>query len=51
MSTHDASHSALGYLYQSEWPLLALIRRTGEQPDVALTLELHDDVTCSTSDG
>lgn len=42
--THDAAHSAIGYLYQSQWPLLELIRRTADQPDVALTLELHDDV-------
>lgn len=43
--SHGASHSALGYLYQSQWPLLQLLRRSGEQPDMALTLELHDDVS------
>lgn len=43
--THDAAQSAVGYLYQSEWPLLELIRRAGEQPDLALSLELHDDVS------
>jgi hypothetical protein len=47
MSTHShsAAHQALGYLYQSHWPLLQLIQRTGEQPDLALSLELHDDVS------
>jgi hypothetical protein len=45
-NTHDAAQSAVGYLYQSQWPLLELIRRAGEQqPDLALTLELHDDVS------
>jgi hypothetical protein len=43
--THDAAQSAVGYLYQSEWPLLELIRRAGDQPDLLLSLELHDDVT------
>lgn len=43
--SHGASHSALGYLYQSQWPLLQLLRRSGEQPDMSLTLELHDDVS------
>ncbi len=43
--THDAAQSAVGYLYQSEWPLLELIRRAGEQPDLGLSLELHDDVS------
>lgn len=42
---HDAAQSAVGYLYQSEWPLLELIQRAGDQPDLALTLELHDDVS------
>ena len=43
--THDAAQSAVGYLYQSEWPLLELIRRAGEQPDLGLSMELHDDVS------
>jgi hypothetical protein len=43
--SHDASASALGYLYQSQWPLVELLRRAGEQPDSAVTLELYDDVS------
>lgn len=43
--SHGASHSALGYLYQSQWPLLQLLQRSGGQPDMSLTLELHDDVS------
>ncbi len=43
--SHSAAHQALGYLYQSHWPLLQLIQRTGEHPDLALALELHDDVS------
>ena len=41
---HEASQSALGYIYQSQWPLLELLRRAPSRPDAALTLELHDDV-------
>ncbi|WP_406106235.1 ABC-three component system protein [Micromonospora globbae] len=43
-SSHNAAPSALGYLYQSQWPLLELLRRSEERPDCAITLELHDDV-------
>lgn len=42
--SHDAAASALGYLFQSKWPLIALLRRAKVQPDCALTLELGDDV-------
>ncbi len=43
--SHDASASALGYLYQTRYGLLALLR-DGKQkrPDEALSLEMHDDV-------
>src|SRR4051794_3467853 len=44
-SPHSAASSALGYLYQTQWPLLELLdRQPGERPDAAVTLELHDDV-------
>jgi hypothetical protein len=46
-SSHNAASSALGYLYQSQWPLLELLRRSEERPDCAITLELHDDVAGS----
>ena len=42
--SHDASASALGYLYQAKWALLELFRWSSERPDVAISLELHDDV-------
>jgi C-terminal domain 7 of the ABC-three component (ABC-3C) systems/Cap4, dsDNA endonuclease domain len=42
--SHSAAASALGYLYQSQWPLVELLRRARDEPDSALTLELHDDV-------
>ena len=42
--SHGASASALGYLYQSQWPLVEILRRGRDEPDCALTLELHDDV-------
>jgi hypothetical protein len=44
-SPHSAASSALGYLYQTQWPLVELLdRRPGERPDASVTLELHDDV-------
>ncbi|MDT0567716.1 hypothetical protein RM704_09575 [Streptomyces sp. DSM 3412] len=42
--SHDASASALGYLYQAKWALLELLRGSSERPDGAISLELHDDV-------
>jgi hypothetical protein len=42
--SHSAAPSALGYLYQSQWPLLELLRGSPERPDCAITVELHDDV-------
>jgi hypothetical protein len=44
LSSHSAASSALGYLYQTQWPLLELLRRSEERPDHAVSLELHDDV-------
>jgi hypothetical protein len=41
---HSAAASALGYLFQSQWPLLELIRGSAERPDVTISVELHDDV-------
>ncbi|ARH89026.1 ABC-three component system protein [Streptomyces sp. MOE7] len=43
-STHEASSSALGYLFQSQWALLELLQGAGQRPDGAISLELHDDV-------
>ncbi len=43
-SPHDATASALGYLYQAKWALLELLRGARERPDGAVSLELHDDV-------
>jgi hypothetical protein len=41
---HDAAASAIGYLYQTQWPLEDLIRRSRDEPDCVLALELVDDV-------
>lgn len=40
---HEAAGSALGYLYQTSWALLELLRR--KRSDSMLTLEMHDDVS------
>lgn len=44
MTSHDASASALGYLYQTNWALLELLRGSRIRPDQAMTIELFDDV-------
>jgi ABC-3C protein len=44
-SSHGAAASALGYLYQSQWPLVEIVRRSAERPDFELTLEMYDDVS------
>ncbi|WP_141723090.1 ABC-three component system protein [Micromonospora matsumotoense] len=41
---HNASGSMVGYLYQADWCLLELIRRGPDRPDLAISLEMHDDV-------
>jgi hypothetical protein len=41
---HDASASAIGYLYQVNWCLVELLERAPERPDQAISLETHDDV-------
>lgn len=41
---HDAAASAIGYLYQTQWPLVDLVRRSRHEPDCRLSLELLDDV-------
>ncbi|MFF2945577.1 ABC-three component system protein [Streptomyces niveus] len=48
--SHDASASALGYLYQAKWAPLELLRGSFERPDGAISLELHDDVAWEVAD-
>ncbi|MFD4319036.1 ABC-three component system protein [Streptomyces sp. NPDC058548] len=43
-SVHEASSSALGYLFQAQLALLELLRGAEQRPDGAISLELHDDV-------
>jgi hypothetical protein len=44
VTSHTAAPVALGYIYQCQWPLLALLRDSADRPDCQITLELHDDV-------
>lgn len=44
MAGHSAAASAAGYLYQTNWALVDLLRKGHTRPDQAMTLELHDDV-------
>ncbi len=44
MAGHSASSSAAGYLYQTDWALVDLLRKGNARPDQAIALELHDDV-------
>ena len=41
---HNASASAIGYLYQVNWCLVELLRGAPDRPDQAISLETHDDV-------
>ncbi len=43
-AAHSAAASVLGYLHQTRWGLLELLRAKGDNPDLSLTLEMHDDV-------
>jgi hypothetical protein len=43
--THSAAASALGYLYQSQWPLVEIVRRSSDRPDLEMAIELYDDVS------
>lgn len=45
---HSAAGPAIGYLYQTQWPLIELVRRSRDEPDCHLALELLDDVVWST---
>lgn len=51
MTSHDASSSAIGYLYQVRWALLELIRGSSTRPDMSLTLEKFDDVAWEDTGG
>lgn len=42
---HGAAAAALGYLYQSQWPLLEIVRQAADRPDFKMTLEMYDDVS------
>jgi hypothetical protein len=41
---HNASASAVGYLYQVNWCLIELLESASTRPDQAISLETHDDV-------
>lgn len=51
MTSHDASSSAIGYLYQVRWALLELLRGSRTHPDMSLTLEKFDDISWENSGG
>jgi len=50
MAGHSAAASAAGYLYQTTWALVDLLRKGHTRPDQAITLELHDDVAWTAAD-
>jgi hypothetical protein len=41
---HNASASAVGYLYRVNWALVELLENAPARPDQAISLETHDDV-------
>jgi hypothetical protein len=44
-TSHSAAPSALGYLFQSKWPLVEMVRRSSERPELELAIEMYDDVS------
>ena len=50
MAGHSAAASAAGYMYQTNWALVELLRKGQTRPDQAITLELHDDVAWTAAD-
>ncbi|MCU1681960.1 MAG: hypothetical protein JWQ81_2699 [Amycolatopsis sp.] len=44
MTGHNAAAATSGYIYQTDWALMDLLRKGQTRPDQAITLELHDDV-------
>ena len=42
---HSATASLLGYLHQTRWGLLELVRNIASAPDLTLTMEMHDDIS------
>jgi len=44
---HSAAAAAIGYLYQTQWPLVELVRRSRDEPECQVALELLDDVVWS----
>lgn len=43
-TNHSAASSVLGYLHQTRWGLLELLRSRTTDPGRSLTLEMHDDI-------
>lgn len=43
-AAHSAAASVLGYLHQTRWGLLELLRQRSTRPDASLTLEMYDDI-------
>jgi hypothetical protein len=50
MTVHNASASAAGYLYQTNWALVELLAKGRLRPDQSISIELHDDVAWSQVD-
>lgn len=50
MTGHNAAASAAGYLFQTNWALIELLRKAGSRPDQAISIELHDDVAWTEED-
>ena len=43
-ASHSAAPNAVGYQHQTWWALVELLLSGVHRPDVAITLELHDDI-------
>lgn len=41
---HNAGPNAVGYLHQTRWALVELLRSGPDRPDASISLELYDDI-------
>lgn len=48
---HSAAASALGYLHQTRWGLLELLRSRATDPGRSLSMEMYDDITWEAQPG
>jgi len=49
-ASHDAAASAVGYIFQTQWGLLEVIRASTDRPDQLMSFERIDDIAWETEE-